>query len=105
MSDKVWEDSLGDIADDIPENMFEAIDKINALKSENENLQRRVEELERRLFLEGFCPYCGSNEFFNEGSTKFCDGCKSMMFENEQGGYEIRQAHMVRPPNNNKESE
>ncbi len=96
MSDKAWEDSLGDIADDIPENLFEAISKINALKAEKEKLQQKVGELKRRLFLEGFCPFCGSKEFFNKGSTKFCDGCKSMFFENEQGEYEIRKAHRVK---------
>lgn len=96
MGDKAWRDDLGDIADDIPENMFEAIDKINALKSKNEKLQNKVRELEVKMFLENVCPFCGNKEFDKEDNTIFCGSCKSMMFENETGGYETRQAHRVK---------
>ena len=97
MSDKAWKDSLGDIADDDFENLFEAISKINVLKSEKEKLQNRVRELEVRLFLEWVCPFCGNKEFDKEsGDTYFCNNCKSMMFENETGGYETRKAHRIK---------
>ena len=81
---------------EMPKNIFDASKLIIEQEFEKERLQNKIRELEVRLFLEDVRPFCGNKEFDKEGNTQFCNNCKSMMFENETGGYETRKAHRIK---------
>jgi len=82
---------------DIPKDIFTANKLILDQVVKIEKFENRIRELECRLFLLNRCPFCGHIGINKEDKKEiyFCEGCKSMMFENEFGGYETREAHKI----------
>lgn len=85
---------------DMPKDIFSASRLIIDQEFEKERLQERIRELEVRMMIENICPFCNfePNKIIKEEGTETysCEHCKSMMFENEFGGYETRKAHRIK---------
>lgn len=84
---------------DIPKDIFSANSLIINQSSEIDKLKNRIRELEVKMMLENICPFC---DYLPKKITKennkeiyFCEHCKSMLFENEFGGYEVRKANKI----------
>jgi len=82
---------------DIPKDIFSAGRLIIEQGVEIDKLKEETRQLSCRLFLLGHCPFCGHEGIDKEEGKEiyFCASCKSMMFENTFGGYEVRKAHRV----------
>ena len=85
---------------EIPKDIFEASNIIIEQSTKIDELKNRIRELEAKMMLENICPFCSKlpKKIIKEEGKEiyFCVHCKSMLFQNTFGSYEVRRAYRVK---------